>query len=179
MQAHNDARVAGNPLKVSAILGALHFSGSGWPLDTSLPLHVRGPINQILDLNPESISTSSALCKMACLHAAQVLHRAVGVLMARLACLAALLTHVLSGDSLYSVLVLSMSRCAAFLLVLTGSSPWTCRHSPLGGSDDLERWAGAATESIVSAYRSALQQSCRLYSMNSSRILCMDELRAQ
>ncbi|CAL5228618.1 g11782 [Coccomyxa viridis] len=34
---------------------------------------------------------------------------------------------------------------------------WTLRflyiHSPLSGSDDLERWAGAATESIVSAYR--------------------------
>ena len=33
------------------------------------------------------------------------------------------------------------------------------RHSPLSGSDDLEQWAGAATESIVSAYRCGLVPS--------------------
>ena len=47
-QAHNDPGVAGNALKVSAVLGALHCSQRGRPLDAALPLHVRRPLLHLI-----------------------------------------------------------------------------------------------------------------------------------
>ena len=153
VQADHNPRVAGSTLKVPALLGALHTCRSSWHVDSSLPLHV-GPIT----IMSGTASSDANEC-------AQWTHSYIQpVRVNQYICHAPL--NVLSDLSLLrqatdvTFLTLSSVDLAKAELIVHCADwmfTWNCRHSPLSGSNDLERWAGAATESIVSAYRSVPQ----------------------